>query len=403
MKRLLAILLLATSAFATTTITGSVRNLATAPITKGSFVRFWLRGCSGNQPRVTGVGVLAPTLGAVWYQDFPVDANGNISGTIYSTRDATGTGNGDIECGGSYTAVWFGMQAFLGGKGGPEIPIHAKSGGTLDVSNVTPITVNPVVTAPTGDSTYLRLDAGNSPVTGPITFNAAVTDNSNHTVTGSANLNGGGNLSGTFTGNPTLSGNPSVSGTSTFSGPVNVTAGGSLAGTFTGNWTPSGNITFQGTNTHSGSETFSGALNLNGNGVSTYRSITTAGGGVPAVLGLYKSILAETANISPQTLYTTAAGVNYGAAGFYRVCFAAETINAGTGTTSTVTVGWTGAGGAKTFTSATWALNSNTLSGQVNGCLVFFSAASQAITVGTASGTYGTSTYRLDATVEELR
>src|SRR5262249_6187816 len=63
---------------------------------------------------------------------------------------------------------WYGMVVFLNGKAGPETPIHAKIGATFDISNITPITTNPVVTAPTGDSTYARLDGGNQPFTGNV-------------------------------------------------------------------------------------------------------------------------------------------------------------------------------------------------------------------------------------------
>jgi hypothetical protein len=45
---------------------------------------------------------------------------------------------------------------FYAGKGGPETPIVARNGDTFDISNITPITTNPVVTAPTGDTTYER-------------------------------------------------------------------------------------------------------------------------------------------------------------------------------------------------------------------------------------------------------
>ena len=176
MKRLLLFLFLLflPSAWATTTVTGNMKNLGTSSIS-GGFVRFWLRGCAGNQPRITGTGLIAPSLGGVFYFDFPANGSGIISGTLYSNRDATGLLGGDIECGGSYTATWYGMQAFFSGKGGPEVAVYAKNGATLDVSNVTPITYTPVLTAPTGDSTYLRLDGGNSPVTGPVTVNGIIT------------------------------------------------------------------------------------------------------------------------------------------------------------------------------------------------------------------------------------
>jgi hypothetical protein len=150
-----------------------MKSLGTGNVT-GGFVRFWLRGCAGNQPRIAGTGLIAPTLGGGYFFDMPANASGAISGTLYSNRDATGLLGGEIECGGSLTATWYGLQAYFGGKGGPEVAVYAKNGGTLDVSNVTPLSTAPVITAPTGDSTYLRLDAGNSPVTGALSLNGPV-------------------------------------------------------------------------------------------------------------------------------------------------------------------------------------------------------------------------------------
>jgi hypothetical protein len=157
-----------------TTITGTIRNIATATVgsSSNSFVRFVLRGTGGNQPRVTGSASIAPLQGGagLFYSDIFADASGNVSGTVYSTRDAAGTGNGEIELGGSYTAAYFDMYVYANGIPGPAIPVHTKNAATLDISNVTPITTTPVVTAPTGDSTYARLDAGNMPFTGNISF-----------------------------------------------------------------------------------------------------------------------------------------------------------------------------------------------------------------------------------------
>lgn len=166
--------LLLGSAGATTTVTGTMQSLGGSNVT-GGFVRFWLRGCAGNQPRVSGSGLIAPTLGGVYYFDFAANGSGVLAGTLYSNRDATGLLGGELECGGSTTATWYGMQAFFGGKGGPEVAVYAKNGSTLDISSVTPITTNPVIAAPTGDSSYLRLDAGNSPVTGAATFSGTMT------------------------------------------------------------------------------------------------------------------------------------------------------------------------------------------------------------------------------------
>jgi hypothetical protein len=231
---LLALLALPGAARATTTVTGHIADLGGSAVTSNAFVRFQLRGCGGNIPRINGVALIAPTQGAVWYKDFAADASGNITGTLYSNRDAAGTGNGEIECGGSLTATWYGLIPFLAGKAGPEIPVYAKNSGTLDISQVTPITSNPVITSPTGDSTYMRLDAGNSPATGNWRFN------------GTTNLSNGGNLGGTFTGTPAFSGLHTFNAGLTSAGPNSLSGGGSLSGAFTGNPTLSGNPLFSG-------------------------------------------------------------------------------------------------------------------------------------------------------------
>lgn len=218
----LLLLLLSISASATTTVTGTLQNLGTGTVGQGAFVRFWLRGCAGNQPRVAGTALIAPSQGGVFFFDLPANASGAVSGTLYSTRDSTGLLGGDITCGTVTTGVWYGMQVFVGGKGGPEIPIHAKNGVPLNISSVIPITTNPVVTAPTGDSTYCRLDGatGNCP------------------SGASSSLAGPGSVTGNFTGGPTLS------GTWNFAGGIIVTT-----------------ANFTGAGTHSGTETFSGLLN----------------------------------------------------------------------------------------------------------------------------------------------
>jgi hypothetical protein len=155
-----------------TTVTGTLKDLATNTVASGSFVRAYLRGTGGNQPRVNGSAIIPPRGSSVWYVDFAPNSSGVISGSLFSTRDAAGTGDGEIEVGGSLTAVWFGIVVVLNGVPGPELPVHTKDAATLDLTNVTPITTPPVVTAPTGDSTYLQLSGGNGPVTGLAEFTA---------------------------------------------------------------------------------------------------------------------------------------------------------------------------------------------------------------------------------------
>lgn len=147
-----------------TTITGNIKDLSGGAVTSNTYLRFILRGLNGNIPRVNGTALVAQNPGfgltGYWFDLVP-NASGQISGTLYSTRDAAGTGNGEIEAGGSLTAVWYGMVLFTGGNPSAEIPVHAKNGTTLDISSVSPITATPVATAPTGDTTYLRLDGSN--------------------------------------------------------------------------------------------------------------------------------------------------------------------------------------------------------------------------------------------------
>lgn len=194
MKTLCAVLLLALPAFSTTTVTGNIKNLQGGAVgtSNNAIVRFILRGTGNAQPVIAGTGALAPTsANGIWYTDIPADSNGNVSGTIYSTRNSAGTGAGDITVNGSGTAVWYDMVIVVNGMQGPATSIHAKSGATLDISNVTPITTTPVVTAPTGDSTYLRLDGGNGPITGGFTAQG------NNTFTGSNTFSGPFTLAGT--------------------------------------------------------------------------------------------------------------------------------------------------------------------------------------------------------------
>src|SRR6185437_7678227 len=175
MKRILAFALACLSAamaHATTTVTGNLKTLNGTAQSSRSFVRFRLAGCGGNQPRIISTAVLAPSgQGADWHIDFTPDASGAISGTLYSTRDATGLLGGEIDCGGSTTSVWYFMSIWVNGKAGPEVSVQALNGVTLNINSVVPITQNPVVTAPSGDTTYARLDGSNAGFTGNITHN----------------------------------------------------------------------------------------------------------------------------------------------------------------------------------------------------------------------------------------
>jgi hypothetical protein len=125
--------------------------------TSGVFVRFYLRGCSAGAPTVNGTAAF-PSTGGVnqFYVDFAPNASGVISGTLYSTRDAAGTGNGEISCNGSQTNTWYGVVIYYNSRPTNEVPVHAKNTATLDITQLSPITTTPVVTAPTGDTYVLQ-------------------------------------------------------------------------------------------------------------------------------------------------------------------------------------------------------------------------------------------------------
>lgn len=157
-----------------TAVSGNITDLSTANVIAGSFIRFQLRGTGGNQPRVSGTTLIAQGVGTGqgYFFDFNPDASGNISGTLYSTRDATGLLGGEIEVGGSTTSVWYEMSLWRNGKKLSSIHCHAKNGVTLNLSNVTPISVNPAAVAPTGDTTYARLAQDNFTNYNTVAFSA---------------------------------------------------------------------------------------------------------------------------------------------------------------------------------------------------------------------------------------
>ena len=141
-----SLLFLSSLCHATTTVTGTIGNLGTGTVTN-SYVRFWLRGCKGANPRVNGTAIIAPSQGGVYYFDLPANGSGVVSGTIYSTRDGAGTGDGEIECNNSKTAEWYGMQVFYKGQAGPEVAVHAQFGVTMDITSVIPIVTPPMSSA----------------------------------------------------------------------------------------------------------------------------------------------------------------------------------------------------------------------------------------------------------------
>ena len=107
--------------------------------------------------------------------------------------------------------------------------------------------------------------------------------------------------------------------------------------------------------------------------------------------------------LGPTTLLTVGAGSGPVAAGFYEVSFYAGTSTAGTGTTATVSVTWTDRGGAKTFTSGTFALTSTAIGGEVNGVIAIKCASSTVVQVSVTVGLIGTSLYDYEFAIRQIR
>lgn len=130
--------------------------------------------------------------------------------------------------------------------------------------------------------------------------------------------------------------------------------------------------------------------------VGTYNNVATAGIGSVPVYGVI-ALTAKNTDQAGQNVITSAA------AGDYRVCAGARTTTSGSGTTSTLNIIWTDEGGAKTDTVGTFALNSVTVTGQINKCEFIHATAASAIQCSTSGGTYGTSVYALSCTAEQLQ
>lgn len=252
-KGLLALVLaiLAAPAAWGTTISGNLSDVAGAAVTSTTAsAKFTLMNYGSNIPRITGTTTIVRPKATI-----SPDDSGAISGTIVGNDTITPTGTFYRVC------VWHDGRQF-------RCADYEITGASWDLNSATPLTTSPVVSPPTGDSIYLRLDGGNQ-ATGNIVPNsngtqalgnllarwdlfgdsvdvnslsiggssaltssaatgtgdlvrassptlvtpdigAATADSLD--VTGAATLNGGGSLNGTFTGNPTFGGAVTLSG-----------------------------------------------------------------------------------------------------------------------------------------------------------------------------------------------
>lgn len=128
-------------------------------------------------------------------------------------------------------------------------------------------------------------------------------------------------------------------------------------------------------------------------GLANLPNVTTADGmGLVPVVGTPKHPTGQTAAITNSPLGTIGANI---VTGTYLTHVSCITTTSGTGTTMTPTITWTDAGGAKTLTLASIALNSVTITGYDNAAFPIHPT-SGAINLST-TGTFGTSVYACDA------
>jgi hypothetical protein len=163
------------------TVTGKLRAADRSAVTQNVKVRFEIQNCGANQPRVLSTGeIITRTI----VELKPDSVTGNFT--------FTGYGNDEITCGGSKPTIYEVTYLINNTPTGIKVQYRFCTnvacdgtgvGAAYDLANVLPLNVLPVIPAPTGDNTYLRLDAQNGPVRENVTFNKNVN------VLGSINSN----------------------------------------------------------------------------------------------------------------------------------------------------------------------------------------------------------------------
>lgn len=145
------------------TVSGNLKDLGGQNASgSNTFVRFTLAGYGSNIPKVAGTNVIASPC-----YDFHPNASGVISGTVQG-NDTISVGANPAGGTQYQVCIYFAGQLFRCNN-------YTVTGSTLNLNNATPNTTSPTIPAPTGDSTYLRKDGGNSPLTGPVSSTSTIT------------------------------------------------------------------------------------------------------------------------------------------------------------------------------------------------------------------------------------
>lgn len=129
--------------------------------------------------------------------------------------------------------------------------------------------------------------------------------------------------------------------------------------------------------------------------ITLYNNIATADYGHPAIHGTPVHQTGLTGNLAATNIYASPV------TGLYIINVQCRTTTAGTGTTGTFTLTWADEGGAKSFTSGTWALNSVSITGVVTTTIPIHINSGTAVQISTTV-TIGTSVYAVDAWLERV-
>lgn len=171
MKKLTLLFLLAgcSALFAqTASVSGHLFDGSTSPQSTAS-ISFTLVNTGGNVCKVSGTAIVVQSP-----VTFNANGSGAISGTLYR--------NDFISCGGVSNSVWQ-YQVAVNGQIQPTCMLATLATSSLNVDNAACSNTVPVITPPTGDTTYCRLDGSNCGFTGNISGQSA-------TFAGSATITG---------------------------------------------------------------------------------------------------------------------------------------------------------------------------------------------------------------------
>lgn len=166
----------------TVSVTADLKSMFAGNQTTKAQVCFSLVDGAGqqlNDPRVVGSGVILPTSN----QCIPPNGSGHVATTLYANDQVSPTG--------SHYSVQY---LFNGRQVHGDTFTFLLADGTENLNSKLPDSIPAVIPAPTGDTTYLRLDAANGPYPSPLTwlglqtFSAGISTTSvasSGTVTGS--------------------------------------------------------------------------------------------------------------------------------------------------------------------------------------------------------------------------